>query len=83
MNTLSEAIAAIVADIAEIDRSEIRVGESLKDLGVDSLMGLEIAVHVERTFDIRFDEDELGQIVTFDDLVTLTQGRLDLVREAS
>jgi acyl carrier protein len=83
MSTLRETIVAIVANVTEIEQSEVRAGESLKDLGVDSLMGLEIAVHIERAFDVRFDDDELGQIESFEDLVNLTQGRLDMAREAS
>ena len=83
MDELRDVIAAIVATVTEIDQSAVLPGESLKDLGVDSLMGLEIAVHVERRFDIRFDEDELGTIETLEDLVRLTQVRLDLSRELS
>jgi acyl carrier protein len=83
MTPIEETIAGIVSTVAEVDRDEIQPGESLRDIGVDSLMGLEIAVHVERTFGIQFDDDELGKIETFDDLVALAAGRLAMEVETA
>ncbi len=83
MNSIEETIAGIVATVAEVDRAEVRPGESLKDIGVDSLMGLEIAVHVERALGIQFDDDELGEIETFEDLVDLAVARLAVEAETA
>lgn len=83
MTSIEETIAGIVATVAEADRAAVQPGQSLKDLGVDSLMGLEIAVHVERALGIQFDDDELGEIETFDDLVALAANRLAVEAETA
>jgi acyl carrier protein len=76
MDPIADTIAGIVAEVAEVNRDDIVASGTLADVGVDSLMGIEIAVHVEQTFGVYFNEDELGEIRTFSDLVTLTRAKL-------
>ena len=76
MDPIADDIASIVADVAEVDREDIAASATLADVGVDSLMGIEIAVHVEQQFNVHFNEDDLGEIQTFNDLVTLTRAKL-------
>lgn len=76
MDLIAEEIAGIVAEVAEVDRGDIAASATLADVGVDSLMGIEIAVHVEQKFDVHFNEDDLGEIETFNDLVSLTRAKL-------
>jgi acyl carrier protein len=60
---LKEQLRALVAEIAEKD--EIPDGASFKDLGIDSMMGVEIVAAVERQYQIKVLDDEL---VGFKDL---------------
>jgi acyl carrier protein len=57
-DNLKEELRALVAEIAEKD--EIPDGATFKDLGIDSMMGVEIVAAVERQYRIKIDDDELG-----------------------
>ena len=59
MGVTENDLAAIVAEVAEIDAGEIKPHVPLAQAGIDSLMAVEIAVDVERRYGIRFDEPEL------------------------
>ena len=56
--TLKEDLRALVAEIAEKD--EIPDGATFKDLGIDSMMGVEIVAAVERQYQIKIDDDEIN-----------------------
>jgi acyl carrier protein len=56
--TLKEDLRALVAEIAEKD--EIPDGATFKDLGIDSMMGVEIVAAVERQYHIKIDDDEIS-----------------------
>jgi len=56
--SLKEQLRALVAEIAEKD--EIPDGTSFKDLGIDSMMGVEIVAAVERQYQIKIADDELA-----------------------
>ena len=62
---LKEQLRALVAEIAEKD--EIPDGSSFKDLGIDSMMGVEIVAAIERQYQIKVLDDELAG---FKDLTT-------------
>jgi len=55
---LKEDLRALVAEIAEKD--EIPDGATFKDLGIDSMMGVEIVAAVERQYQIKIEDDELA-----------------------
>ena len=62
---LKEQLRALVAEIAEKD--EIPDGASFKDLGIDSMMGVEIVAAIERQYQIKvLDAAEMGvaQVLT-------------------
>ncbi|MCL2449675.1 MAG: acyl carrier protein [Polyangiaceae bacterium] len=60
MNTtsLKEELRALVAEIAEKD--EIPDSATFKDLGIDSMMGVEIVAAIERQYHIKIGDDEIG-----------------------
>jgi acyl carrier protein len=62
---LKEQLRALVAEIAEKD--EIPDAASFKDLGIDSMMGVEIVAAIERQYQIKVLDDELAG---FKDLAT-------------
>ncbi|GIQ71467.1 acyl carrier protein [Xylanibacillus composti] len=55
---------------AEVDA---RLEEPLDEWGVDSLSALELAVHLERQFGTRLEEDELTGVRSLADIVKLVE----------
>ena len=64
MDDLKEKLRAIVAEVAEID--EVPDATPFKDLGIDSMMAIEIVADVERTFKLSIPEEELQDLVNLD-----------------
>lgn len=76
MDTFEGEIRAIVAEVAEVAESEITPERALEDVGVDSLLAVEIAVHVEERYSVHFEEADLSEVRTFGQLVTLARSQL-------
>jgi acyl carrier protein len=74
MSDLKEKLRAIVAEVAEID--EVPDTELFKDLGIDSMMAIEIIAEVERTYAIKVPEDELTKITHLQSVVDLVTEKL-------
>jgi acyl carrier protein len=70
---IEEDLRGIVAEVAELESASIDPTVPFAEAGIDSLMAIEIAVDVERLYDLHFDEDELKEIVNFASLVALTR----------
>ncbi len=71
---LREKLRAIVAEVAEIE--EVPDGTPFKDLGIDSMMAIEIIADVERQYKIKVPEEELVQVTDLDSVVKLVQSKL-------
>ena len=71
---LREKLRSIVAEVAEID--EVPDGTAFKDLGIDSMMAIEIVADVERAYKIKIPESELEQVTDLDSVVRLVQSKL-------
>jgi acyl carrier protein len=71
---LREKLRAIVAEVAEID--EVPDDVPFKDLGIDSMMAIEIVAEFERTYKIKVPEDELAQIRDLNSVVALVESKL-------
>ncbi|MBL8678253.1 MAG: acyl carrier protein [Myxococcales bacterium] len=67
-------LRAIFTEITEID--DIPSDKSLKDLGVDSMMALEIVTAIEKKYAIKIEESELNQVATLDKAAVLVAGKL-------
>ena len=52
----------LVAELAELPLDEVAADTSFEDAGIDSLLAMEIAVHVERRFGVRFEDTELKTV---------------------
>ena len=70
---LREIMAARLGLQAEQLVPEARLVE---DLGLDSLDAVELAISVERKFDIEVPEEELTKLKTVADMVALVESRL-------
>ncbi|MCG8554235.1 MAG: acyl carrier protein [Proteobacteria bacterium] len=71
---LREKLRAIVAEVSEVD--DVPDSKPFKDLGIDSMMAIEIVAEVERTFRIKIPEEELEQITNLDSVVALAEAKL-------
>jgi acyl carrier protein len=71
---LKEELRALVAEIAEKD--EIVDGATFKELGIDSMMGVEIVAAIERQYQIKIDDDELAGFKDLDAAYALVVKKL-------
>ena len=73
-NTMKEELRALIAEIAEKD--EIPDDVSFKDLGIDSMMGVEIVAAIERKYQVKIEDAELAQVTTLNASMALVQKKL-------
>ncbi|KAF2019467.1 putative polyketide synthase [Aaosphaeria arxii CBS 175.79] len=55
---ITDDVRNIVANVSGIDVSEFKLDSELADLGIDSLMGMELAREIENTFKCTLDQNE-------------------------
>lgn len=73
LDQYTREVIAIVAEIAELDESEVTDSATLEELGVDSLDGLRIVAAVEKRYGIVIDEAAIGRIRTMPDILELVR----------
>lgn len=66
-----------VGRMSELPVEEVGEETPLTDLGIDSLMALELLVMLERTYHIEIAQDELRHFTTIQNIAELTAGRLE------
>jgi len=67
-------IRHIIAEIVEVPDEQVGDDTSLADeLGVDSLMALEIVATIEKKYHIQIPEEKLQQVKTLNDTVALAR----------
>ena len=59
---LKEELWALVAEISEVDT--IPDDATFKDLGIDSMMGVEIVAAIERQYHVKIEDAEMQQLVS-------------------
>jgi acyl carrier protein len=74
MANLKEELRALIAEISEKD--EIPDDVSFKDLGIDSMMGVEIVAAIERKYQVKIDDAELVEITTLNNSMSLVEKKL-------
>ena len=72
---LLERLRAIVSDVSEVD--EIPDATPFKELGIDSMMAIEIVAEVERTFKLSIPEAELQKMTHLSAVYELVKSKLD------
>ncbi len=74
--TLIDRLETIVSRISRIDRSEFAADVLIREeLGIDSLMAMEIIATVERDLSIQIDEAEMYGIQTVGEFTRFVQER--------
>jgi acyl carrier protein len=71
---LKEKLRAIIAEVSEVD--EIPDAVPFKDLGIDSMMAIEIVAEIERTYKLSVPESELKRITNLDSVYELVKEKL-------
>ncbi|MDB4972566.1 MAG: hypothetical protein JWN48_907 [Myxococcaceae bacterium] len=71
---LKEKLRAIVAEVSEID--EIPDETPFSDLGIDSMMAIEIVAEVERQYKVSVPEEELKGLSNFQSVYDLFSKRI-------
>lgn len=71
MNDLKEELRELIAEIAEKD--EIPDDALFKDLGIDSMMGVEIVAAIERKYQVKIEDAELVEVTTLNNAMALVQ----------
>jgi acyl carrier protein len=74
MSELKEKLRAIVAEVSEID--QIPDETPFADLGIDSMMALEVVAEVERTYKVSVPEEELKRLTNFQSVYDLFASKI-------
>lgn len=73
-DTLKEELRRIVSEVAEVD--DVPDATPFKELGIDSMMAIEIVAEIERTYKLSIPEDELKDIVDLESVYRKVQSKL-------
>ena len=71
---LKESLRKIVAEISEVD--EIPDATDFRDLGIDSMMAIEIVAEIERTYKLAIPESDLKEMTNLDRVYSLVQNKM-------
>ena len=74
-SNLKEDLRSLISEIAEVDT--IPDDTHFKDLGIDSMMGVEIVAAIERQYRIKIEDSELQEISTLYKSFDLDHSKLD------
>lgn len=75
---MENKVMRIIAEISEVNESEIRMeSELVDDLEVDSMMSLEILTELEREFGIQISETDLADFVIVGDIFNFVKEKVD------
>ena len=66
---ISSSVKSLVSNLSGVDPEEITNDSGLGDLGIDSLMGMELAREIEVTFKCALDTAELNDLTDFNSLI--------------
>ena len=71
---LEQEVRELIADIIEMEPSKIDPEANLvEDLGMDSMMALEILASMEKKYKIKISEDDLPKITTLNRAIDLAR----------
>lgn len=74
MQDIDNEIRNLIAEILEKDPNEVRPDARLvEDLGMDSLMALEILVAIEKKYKITIPEEKLKELVTLNAAIAVAK----------
>lgn len=71
---LKDKLREIIAEVSEVD--DVPDDTPFEDLGIDSMMAIEIVAEVERTYKLSIPEDELQEMTNFTRVYELVRTKL-------
>lgn len=72
--TLEKELREIIAKITEIDPATIKLESNfVEELGMDSMMALEILAAMEKKYKIQVPEEKLGKLTNLKEAIKLTK----------
>ena len=71
MTPVEAELRELVAELVELDPETLELNTPFPEAGIDSLLAMEIAVHVETRFGIRFSDAEVKSAQTIADLAAV------------
>lgn len=74
-DTLKEELRQIIVEVTEVD--EIPEDTPFADLGIDSMMAIEIVADVEKNYDITIAEEELSDLTNLKAVYENVRQKLD------
>jgi acyl carrier protein len=72
--SLKEELRSLISEIAEQDLTDD--DKAFKDMGVDSMMGVEIVAAIERQYQLKLADSELEEVSTLNRAVALVERKL-------
>lgn len=79
IENLEDEIKTLIAEIVEVEPSKIGLNTHLvKDLGIDSMMALEILAAIEKKYKIRIPEGYLPKMATLAEATGVAREMLDI-----
>lgn len=72
---IKQSLLEMVGELTETELGEEAIDQSFTALGVDSLMALQLAVHLEREYGVRLSEDELAKFHNLRDILQVIDER--------
>lgn len=76
--TVENEIKEIIAQILEVEPEKITPeAKFVEDLGMDSMMALEIVAAIEKKFKITIPEEELMKLASLGDIISVTSRYLN------
>lgn len=72
---LKDELKKLICEIAEID--ELPEEAAFKDLGIDSMMGVEIVAAIERQYKIKIEDSELAKVSTLASSYDLVRNKVE------
>jgi acyl carrier protein len=75
--TLEKELREIIAKVTEIETKEIGLeSKFVEDLGMDSMMALEILAAIEKKYKIQIPEEKLSNLTNLSEAIKLTKAYL-------
>jgi acyl carrier protein len=72
---VEEQLRDLVAEVAELDAGDLDLHTPFPEADIDSLLAMEIAVHVEKRFGVRFQDTDMKRVQSIADLAQLVEER--------
>lgn len=71
-----DELSKLADENLDIDAGDLDVNTKLSDLDIDSIDMLDFIMLIEEKYNIEFEEDELDEIESLDDIASLIESKL-------